>query len=192
MGMFKITGYHGTDLSVAEDILRNGFHCKNSKEHWLGDGIYLYKDRQLAEWWTTNPTEKHGMTINDPVIVECFIETDEERVLNLCALDDYKQYVNLYNSFFREWSFRAKSKEETNFKQLRCAFFNYLLLMYDVDIIIAPFVLPDQPYMPQYFNDTYANKMHIMYTEIQVCIAESKQEIIKQKIVHKLAKEEKK
>lgn len=183
MGIFKIKGYHGTDSSVVDDILRVGFKCKENKEHWLGEGIYLYVDKSLAEWWTTNPTNKHGVEIHEPAIIECSLEVEEDRVLNLCTLDGYRKYVNLYNSFFRQWAYNAKDEEEVNIKQLRCAFFNYLLLLYKVDVIIAPFILPGQPYMPQYHNEKYAKEMHIMYAEVQICISEKKQEIIKNKTV---------
>lgn len=183
MGTIKMTVYHGTDQSVAQDILRKGFQCKENKEHWLGEGIYFYTDKSLAEWWTTNPTTKHGMEIKKPAIIECTIEVDDDKVLDLRSLKGYEKYVDLYNSFFRQWAFHSKPNEEVKFKQLRCAFFNYLLLMFDVEMIIAPFVLPDQPYMPQYFNEQYANNMHILYTEIQVCVAEEKQHIIKNKNV---------
>ncbi len=186
MATFKITAYHGSDLSVAEDIVRDEFHCNSNKEHWLGDGIYFYIDKNLAEWWTTKPTNKHGMEIKEPVIIECAIEAEEDKVLNLCDLQGYKKYVDLYNSFFKTWAFQAKPQEEVNIKQLRCAFFNFLLLIYDIDMIIAPFILPDQPYMPRYFNDQYANNMHISYCEVQICVAENHQHIIKNKVVHEL------
>ncbi len=186
--MFKITAYHGTDLSVADDIKRNGFHCKSNNEHWLGDGIYLYTDRSLAEWWTTNPTKKHGVDVKNPIIIECHIEAEEDKVLNLCTLQGYKRYIEKYNSFFGKWAYQSKPQEEVNFEQLRCAFFNLILLSNDIHMIIAPFVLPDRPYMPQYFNDQYANKMHIMYSEVQICVFESKQDIIKNKIVHTIRK----
>ncbi|MBR3809179.1 MAG: hypothetical protein IKK46_02615, partial [Clostridia bacterium] len=54
---------HGTDASVVNDILKNGFIYKPNDEHWLGDGIYFFLDENLAEWWTTNPTKKSGMHI---------------------------------------------------------------------------------------------------------------------------------
>ena len=180
MATFKITGYHGTDKSVVDDILRDGFRCKDNKEHWLGDGIYLYKDKALAEWWTTNPSKKHGMDIKTPVIIECSIEVDEDKVLNLCTLKGYEEYVGLYNNFLGQWKRRAKDNAEINFKQLRCAFFNCLLLS-GVDIIIAPFILPDQPYMPQYFDEQHGNAMHITYPEIQICVFPTNQDIIKNK-----------
>ena len=186
MGLYKITAYHGTDLSVAEEIVNNGFSCKTNKEHWLGDGIYLYQDKMLAEWWTTKPTNKHGMEINQPTIIECHIEVEDHKVLNLCTLQGYKSYIEKYNSFFNTWSYQAKPYSKVNFNQLRCAFFNMIFLSSDIQMIVAPFILPDQPYMPQYFSDLYANKMHILYPEIQICIAETEQEIITEKIIHEL------
>ena len=186
MSVCKIVGYHGTDKSVADDILKKEFHWKSNKEHWLGDGIYLYSDMELAKWWTTNPTKKHGMDIKNPVIIECNIEVDEDKVLNLCTLKGYEEYVSLYNNFFGQCIHKIKKNEEIDFRQLRCAFFDCLLLSCDVDVIIAPFILPDQPYMPQYFDTEHANAMHITYPEIQICISPDKQQIIKSKRVYSL------
>lgn len=186
MGQTKIIAYHGTDQSVVDDIMRKGFRCKPNKEHWLGEGIYFYVDKSLAEWWTTNPTKKHGVNITDPAIVECIIEVDDDKVLNLCTLNGYKEYVDIYNTFFRKWTHQSKAKEKVNFKQLRCAFFDYLNMLFDVDVIIAPFILPDQPYIPPCYNEQYANNMHIMYAEIQVCVRETAQNLIKDKVVHML------
>ena len=78
MGQTKIIAYHGTDQSVVNDIMRNGFRCKPNKEHWLGEGI------------------------------------------------------------------------------------------------------------PPCYNEQYANNMHIMYAEIQVCVRETAQNLIKDKVVHML------
>ena len=183
MGIFKLTAYHGTDKNVADNIVQAGFHCKPNKEHWLGDGIYLYTDKSLAEWWTTKPTKKHGTDITQPAIVKCSVEIDEERVLNLCTLEGYVKYIDLYNTFFRDWTYACRTQQEVSFKQLRCAFFNYVFMMFGIDVIIAPFVLPDQPYMPQYAKEQYGKEMHILYTEIQVCIREDAQSIIKEKAV---------
>jgi hypothetical protein len=40
--------------------------------------------------------------------------------------------------------------------------------------------------MPQYANTQFANEMHILYTEVQVCIREDKQSIIKRKNIIEL------
>ena len=183
MGIFKLTAYHGTDKSVSENIVQTGFRCKSNEEHWLGEGIYLYVDKALAEWWTTRPTQKHGRDISKPVIIECYIEADDERVLNLCTLEGYIKYIDLYNTFFRDWAYECRPQQEVSFKQLRCAFFNYIFMMYGIDVIVAPFVLPDQPYMPQYAKERYGEEMHILYTEVQVCIRENAQSVIKKKMV---------
>ncbi len=187
MAKIKFKAYHGTDASVVNDILKNGFIYKPNDEHWLGDGIYFFLDENLAEWWTTNPTKKSGMHIQDPAIIECTIEIEEEHLLDLRNLKNYTNYVDLYNSFFREWAFRARD-EKVNFNQIRCAFFNYISKVYSVDAIIAPFIVPEQPYMPQYRDTKYADEMRIMYTEIQLCINKS-QSVIKTKEAHVLSRE---
>ena len=65
--------------------MRGGFRCKPNKEHWLGEGIYFYTDKSLAEWWTTNPTKNHGIEITVSAIIECLIEVPNDKVLNLCT-----------------------------------------------------------------------------------------------------------
>ena len=67
---------------------------------------------------------------------------------------------------------------------IKNSFFDYLHMLFEVDVIIAPFILPDQPYIPPCYNEQYANNMHIMYTEIQICLMESAQDLIKEKTVH--------
>ena len=183
MGVFKITGYHGTDKSVADAILRDGFVCKQNTEHWLGNGIYFFADESLAKWWATNPTQKHGVRITEPAIIECLIEADEQRVLNLCSLDAYQPYVKRYNEFTKSWIRAYRVKNEINFRQLRCLFFDYLFTLYDIDVMIAPFLNPDQPYMPPFHDNSFSDQMHIMYTEVQICVHPEKQEVIKSKVL---------
>ena len=41
-----ITGYHGTSLNNAHNILNEGkFKISNTDTEWLGSGIYFYYDR---------------------------------------------------------------------------------------------------------------------------------------------------
>ena len=80
MGKTKIKVYHGTDKSVVDDIMRSGFRCKPNKEHWLGEGIYFFIDKSLAEWWTSNPSKKHGVNVTNPAIIECTIEAEDDKV----------------------------------------------------------------------------------------------------------------
>lgn len=172
--------YHGTDEKAAKRIIKDGFICKENSEHWLGNGIYFYNDKSLARWWTTNPTNKFGIHIEKPAIIECTIKIEEERVLNLCTLDGYKNYVALFDDFFKTTFYEHRPDNELDFRKLRALFFNYILILNKVDMIVAPFFMPDQPYLPKQKNP-YFEKMHILFTEVQICLKEDKQEYITEK-----------
>ena len=177
----KIKGFHGTDKAVAEDLLHNKFSCKSNDEHWLGNGIYFFVDKSLAEWWTTKPSKKYGTKIDNRAILECDIEIDESRVLNLCSLEGYKKYADLFNHFFSNVFYENRPDELLDFKKIRALFFNHLFLCKKIDMVIAPFIEPEQPYLPHFDNENYFKEMHIMYTEIQICFHEKYQDVIKTK-----------
>ncbi len=93
MAKIKFKAYHGTDESVAQAIVENGFISRPNREHWLGEGIYFFLDKNLAEWWTTNPTKKSGMRIQTPVVIECTFEIETDKIFDLRNLTDYNNYV---------------------------------------------------------------------------------------------------
>lgn len=175
----KIVAYHGTDMSVAKDIVNDRFICKSNKEHWLGDGIYFYPDLSLAKWWTSNPTSKFGVAIEKPAIIKCEIEIDEDRILNLSELSGFTKYIKLIDDFFSvALSDRSRPSERIDYKKWRCAFFNYVFEINEADLIIAPFLVPTQPYFPISKNKTLFEHMNIMYTERQICLREVCQDVI--------------
>lgn len=175
----KIVAYHGTDMSVAKNIVNDRFICKHNKEHWLGDGIYFYPDLSLARWWTSNPTSKFGVTVEEPAIIKCEIEIDEDRILNLSELSGFTKYIGLMNDFFGvALSDRRRPSEKIDYTKLRCAFFNYVFIRNEVDLIVAPFSTASQPYFPISKNKTLFEHMNIMYTEMQICLREDCQDVI--------------
>ncbi len=178
----EIVCYHGTDETYAKAIIQDEFKCKHSNTHWLGNGIYFFTDCSLAKWWTSNPTKKFSSRITKPAIIACEISVEEGRVLNLCTLAGFEEYVQYLHAFFDLITdSRARAIENVNYEQIRCAFFNYMLLQDTVDMIIAPFLKPDQPYFPPIKNENLFNNMHIMYTEVQVCLKETRQDLIQEK-----------
>lgn len=174
--------YHGTDKNIADNIIKDKFIVKTNDEHWLGNGVYFYEDKSLAEWWTNRPTHKFGSEIKTPAILQCKINVSENRVLNLCSLDGYKKYASLFNNFFKEnIYYKHRPDEELKISKIRSLFFNYLFLLDDIDLIVAPFVIPTQPYLPIIEKDLIAKKMNITYTEIQICLNSEKQNLIIEK-----------
>lgn len=190
MKELEFTVFHGTDLSVATDIINNGFQCKLSDEHWLGNGIYFYEDFSLAQWWTKNKTKKFSMNITNPAIIECKIKIASDRVLNLCELNGFKLYTELLDSFFSiHEKLGIRPKECIDVKKMRCIFFNFIFEMNKIDMIIAPFLKIDQPYFPKCEKELIFNRMNIMYTEKQFCLRENCQAsiIISKKVMEDIS-----
>ena len=123
------------------------------------------------------PTRKFGSEIKKAAIIECTICIDESRVLNLCTIDGYKKYIIMFNEFYKEQFYKHRAITEINFNKMRAIFFNYLKILDEIDLIVAPFLIPDQPYMPSE-TSPYSPQMHIKYTEVQICLKEDKQQYI--------------
>ena len=52
--------YHGTSLENAESIMENGFWSSTGEEHWLGEGVYFFREDKLqAQVWAYH--EKHNL-----------------------------------------------------------------------------------------------------------------------------------
>jgi hypothetical protein len=67
---FPILGYHGTNLTVAKEILRNGFHLSTNKYDWLGRGVYFFQDAPDRAWdWAYKHTQRKSP--NDSPAVIC-------------------------------------------------------------------------------------------------------------------------
>jgi hypothetical protein len=171
-----IEAFHGTDKAFVPGILRDKFVCKKNDEHWLGNGIYLFSDCSLAEWWTTNPTINFGTRIKEGAIIKCEMEVDPEDVLDLRNLEDYKQFAEIYRTEFLPMLYTgffvdpSSSKVQfLNFKKVRCFYCDYLKNRYDLKMIIGNFYLPNQPYMPKEYGELFL-KFNITYIETQLCI----------------------
>ena len=165
--------YHGTDYSIAELIVSQGFAFHKNPEHWLGNGIYLYQDYSLAKWWTTNPTKKFGSSIKERAIVSCRLSLDENRIINLLKLDDYLQFSNIFEEEFYPRYKKRNPIVMPSWKQLRCAYCDYLNIAYELDAIIGNFNKQDQPYLPQKHRNEFDDFL-LQYTEVQICVFDKK------------------
>lgn len=161
--------YHGTDYDVANKIVTNGFLFNRNPKHWLGNGIYLYQDFSLAEWWTTRPTNKFGKKINNPAIISCDIDIAERKILNLLRLKDYCEFSSIFEEkFYPLYKSRRKKKRPT-WNQLRCAYCDFLSMTYNLDAIIGNFNKQDQPYLPLKHHNEFDDFL-LQYTEVQICV----------------------
>ncbi len=172
--------YHGTDRTAAEKILKtNEFITSSHDEHWLGQGVYFYLDEELAKWWTSKPTKKHGVDIKTPYILKCTIQVDDSEVLDLRKLDDYKKYCSYFYDYFTNIFINKVLSSELELKKIRCAFFDWLFSLYDIygiRVVIGTFLPPEQKYLPK--DIINIEKLNLLFIETQVCVSEESKDII--------------
>ena len=165
--------YHGTDYPAALNIIEEGFKIKYNSKHWLGNGVYFFFDEALARWWTTNPTEKHGVKINNPALIKAQLSINKDKVIDLRNLHDFYKLIHLEKEF-RSGAKQLIGDDIILQQQYRCAFFDYIFQRYDIEIIIGTFHKMEQSYIDKSMLD-FLGRMDLTYTEVQICINESVQ-----------------
>lgn len=88
----KIEGYHNTERSNVEDILKNGFQPKFNEKHWLGQGIYFFSDVDIASSnidMLTHKEEIKTIAVEIDVVEDEFLDLDIPQALN-----DFRRYCN--------------------------------------------------------------------------------------------------
>lgn len=182
-----ITLYHGTDAAAAEMIKNGQFEPKPNPCHWLGNGIYFYFDRTLAEWWTSNPSQKFGCRISNPALVKTEIEIEEKEILDLRKFDTYVRIAQEFELFFTEL-YIPYHRETISEQQIKCLFFDWYFLSHpDIKMIIGDFYSLNQPYFEQKERDFYKHTK-LLFGETQVCLKKQYQHIITNKEVIELCK----
>lgn len=165
----KVKVYHGTDYLCARKIMKEGFIFKPSDEHWLGNGVYFFKDRALAEWWTRNPSNKFGTKVMIPAILCCEIEVDDKKVMNLLNLDDFLQFSSVFEKEYYPMYRRQHPIMPPSWKKFRCAYCDYLKREFELDMIIGNFCKRNQPYQPGRHYNVF-DRFLLQYTEVQMCV----------------------
>ena len=122
-----LTLYHGTDVVAAKKIASDKFEPKPNPCHWLGNGIYFYFDKSLAEWWTTNPSSKFGCRVSEPALLKVEVEIDETEILDLRRFDTYVEIANEFERFFTQL-YIPFHRETISEMQIKCLFFDWYFL----------------------------------------------------------------
>lgn len=114
--------YHGTKTQKGRRILKNQkMKYSRGDGEWLGDGIYLYKDRIYAyRWITIQYKNKHS---GDPVLKDLL---EEYMILDVEVFYDYERTFSLLNPEHRMEFLKAKEacKRKAGFSE-RLRAYNY-------------------------------------------------------------------
>ena len=161
----RYTAYHATDKHNVESIISNNFTFNKSDEHWLGNGVYFFKDIALArEWGKRTPTKKFG-TIDEYAIIKAIIEVDDDYVCDMTILDDYEFVAERFSEFFKSLADKKIGLENMSYLKLRCAFFNTLIKKYNLKCLISNF--EDRK---KFIDKDLLRNIKITYVETQICI----------------------
>ena len=97
-----IKGYHGTLKQYKEAIVSGGFKPSKGQKHWLGEGIYFFRDdKRQAEVWASLEQRKHrhkSIYREKPELFQkcviCWLGTiDDEHFLNLDSRSGAEEFL---------------------------------------------------------------------------------------------------
>lgn len=165
--------YHATDLSCAKEILNGKFIVKANFEHWLGNGIYFYPHKDLADWWLTNPSKKYGVNIKTPTVLKVKIDIPDEKVLDLRKYSNFEKMIDELHKFYKNL-IKNESVPNLNWNQIVCSFFNYYFSAKGVSLIIGCFEADNQPYN----KTSILRETKLKFVETQFCLLENAQKYI--------------
>lgn len=166
------TAYHATDKSNVNGIMTNNFTYNVHDDHWLGNGVYFFLDKNLAIKWPELSCKKYGV-IKCATIFEVEILTNEESV---CDLRDLKSYNFVKDTFVEYWNMVKSSNkfmQSINMSKIRCAFFDWLIKEADLKCIIAYFT--ERNNLTGYIDKSafkIFSDFHIPYIEVQLCVTD--------------------
>lgn len=173
-----ITCYHATDRVCAKDILNNHFIMRANPKHWLGNGIYFFLDKKIAEWWATGPCKHFGVKMTDSVIVKVKMDIPDAYVLDLRNSEEYGNMSQALGKYYKS-IFKAKKGLSgcICWDVIQSAFFNNYRDEITKCVIIANFCSDQQPYTKN-FDQTILKYINLRHVETQICIRDDMQKYI--------------
>lgn len=87
-----ITGFHGTSIDSAKEILKSNYELSIGDNHWIGNGVYFFlegisskPEEQSRKWAKTQAWDKlkNKLKYKFYCIIKSEISVDEEKLLDL-------------------------------------------------------------------------------------------------------------
>lgn len=169
----SVKGYHGTFLSSADKIISDGFTWKPRKDHWLGQGIYLYTSFYLAKWWCETKIKNKKLS-ESPAVLE--VESnDKVRILNLDTDADFfanESYIAIKELESQGVKFKFEKDEKGKIKN-RCFALDILKRKFNLHAIIYTFPKDNPSYADSINSKNIADDFGISYKETQICLTDN-------------------
>lgn len=195
----QIEGYHGTTEECAKQIESSNFKlpqkptvdCSDDKkktyyEYWLGPGVYMFRDKRAAQWWSTHPCRTYG-SVGIPAVMECSIELTSKSV-DLTLVEgiellhkEYENFIKMIRNAKGKITIKSNKYKDMNAQAvLRSSFFRWFQQRNGIDVLIANFIPENMPYVPDEYRRSILD-LGLVYNETQYCIYDVR--VIKSKAV---------
>jgi hypothetical protein len=171
MSKISITGYHGTEIKNVDKILKSEFTSIERSDHWLGQGIYFYKDLSLAKWWAE---KKFKGVYSQASVIQVEILVEDSNLLNLDSIDGMDKFFREIKKILKNSTISFKfmdNKRTENF----CFALDLLKAELGTSVIIRSFLRDNPSYGEQNINtferDFFNLPCDFAYLETQICVS---------------------
>lgn len=172
-----INGFHGTNEQSAKDILDSKhFTPKVNEKHWLGQGVYFFKDDpDQAMSWAMEITRSNNRRNNknqDATVLITEINVKNNFFLDLNSRTGLYRLKNILinlNEALKELGIGLGKENLSNndfSHRYRCAVLD-LIPKDKIKVIQKNFPLQKQP---SFTNNIHFNNMNLQMHSIQVCV----------------------
>lgn len=170
MESVEILGFHGTFVDCIESIMKQGFLFNWNGEHWLGNGVYFYKDDHDAAlmWARGQQSNKKECYNRTPAVFRAIITSDRNCIADLNIRDDQRKLENFIKSLA---GVEAKKKvifDKHAEKKNACAIYDAYAESENIKVIVKTFA-HQSPNLKK-LNECFNANLGIYYTEQQVCV----------------------
>ncbi|MHB9949476.1 hypothetical protein CF055_10435 [Clostridium botulinum] len=154
----KFTGYHGTDNSGAQSILRyKKYKASNKENEWLGTGIYFFIDEnekvaiENAYKWATNYKKFRFYSV-----LKTIVNTNKDKIIDFND-PDWQWVYHKYREERINYTINKGIKLETDKLKFDCEIINDVCKKFSIDLV----------YQQRYIN--LSKKRNIVSSAIPNC-----------------------
>lgn len=167
--MPSLVGYHGTFCDCIESINQNGFISQHNTDHWLGQGIYFYKDdEEQAKVWAFVKRKKHARYLDKEIAVfKVTINIEDNEFLNLNLRKDVNRLIDFAESLLLSADTQLKF-DLRNENANRCLLIDYMADKQCIKVVLASYV--HQSDAIKRLDATVGFPLGIYFCEQQICV----------------------
>lgn len=187
----ELTAYHGTISKHERSIKEKGLDPEatfHRKDHWLGQGVYFFDDKEKALWWAKSLLRRNPAC---RALVYCAqIAATDEDVLDLTDKVQVDKFYKESRDFAKQnWSNGKEEYPVFSQDEFRAVFFDYYKMVHNISVIIAMFSKEYAGYTARIppeeigLHKRLVDLTQIFYHEKQICVS-------KKDVIRHIAKEE--